>query len=93
MKKYRKKPVEVEVFKWLGDIRQSEDPEWIITAIYDNKVSFGIDRGNSRPIMLIETLEGTMTAYPGDYIIQGVQGEIYPCKADIFEQTYESVID
>lgn len=37
----------------------------------------------------IETLEGTMTARLGDWIIQGVQGEFYPCKPDIFEQTYE----
>lgn len=39
----------------------------------------------------IETLEGVMTASPGDYIIQGVKGEIYPCKPDIFEMTYEKV--
>lgn len=37
----------------------------------------------------IETLEGRMTAQPGDWIIRGVQGEFYPCKPDIFEQTYE----
>lgn len=39
----------------------------------------------------IETLEGTMTAEPGDWIITGVKGEIYPCKPDIFEATYELV--
>lgn len=39
----------------------------------------------------LETLEGTMRANKGDYIIQGVKGEIYPCKADIFEMTYEKV--
>ncbi|WP_417825335.1 hypothetical protein [Thalassospira povalilytica] len=39
----------------------------------------------------IETLEGTMTAQPGDWIIEGVNGEIYPCKPDIFEKTYEAV--
>jgi len=39
----------------------------------------------------IQTLEGTMTASPGDWIIKGVQGEFYPCKPDIFEQTYEAV--
>ena len=37
----------------------------------------------------IETLEGTMTASPGDYVITGVKGEKYPCKPDIFEATYE----
>ncbi|PRS47537.1 hypothetical protein [Bacillus sp. MZGC1] len=41
--------------------------------------------------MDIETLEGTMKASPGDWIIKGVHGEIYPCKPDIFEKTYEKV--
>ncbi len=41
----------------------------------------------------IETLEGTMTARPGDWIITGVNGESYPCKPDIFEKTYEPVED
>ncbi|MCI4313226.1 hypothetical protein MRE09_19320, partial [Clostridioides difficile] len=39
----------------------------------------------------LETLEGTMRANKGDYIIQGVKGEIYPCKADIFEMTYQKL--
>jgi len=39
----------------------------------------------------IETLEGTMTANEGDWIIKGIAGEIYPCKPDIFEQTYELI--
>lgn len=42
---------------------------------------------------LIETLEGTMKASPGDWIIIGVKGEVYPCKPDIFEMTYEEVVD
>ncbi|MCM3704056.1 hypothetical protein M3216_32435, partial [Paenibacillus macerans] len=41
--------------------------------------------------MQIKTLEGVMQANSGDYIIKGVQGEIYPCKPDIFEATYEKV--
>ncbi len=41
--------------------------------------------------MFIETLEGTMKADPGDWIITGVNGEQYPCKPDIFEKTYEPV--
>jgi len=40
--------------------------------------------------MLIHTLEGTHQANPGDYIIRGVKGELYPCKPDIFELTYEA---
>ena len=42
--------------------------------------------------MVIETLEGDMTANVGDYIIKGVQGEFYPCKPDIFKQTYDELI-
>jgi len=41
--------------------------------------------------MTIHTLEGNMKADPGDWIITGVKGEQYPCKPDIFEQTYERV--
>jgi hypothetical protein len=39
----------------------------------------------------VETLEGTMRGEPGDYLIKGVKGELYPCKPDIFEATYEPV--
>lgn len=45
------------------------------------------------PHMIIPTLEGDMVAREGDFIIKGVQGEFYPCKPDIFEQTYEEVLD
>ncbi|HWQ95907.1 MAG TPA: hypothetical protein VN368_00905 [Candidatus Methylomirabilis sp.] len=41
--------------------------------------------------LTIRTLEGEMTAHPGDWIIKGVNGELYPCKPDIFEKTYEPV--
>jgi hypothetical protein len=43
--------------------------------------------------MEIETLEGVMKANKGDWIIKGVKGELYPCKPDVFEMTYEKVID
>ena len=42
-------------------------------------------------VMYIETLEGTMRASVGDWIITGINGEKYPCKPDIFEKTYEPV--
>lgn len=82
---YRKKPVVIEAFRWTGGPDQTEDPEWIIEAIRDGKITF--DAG----LMFIETLEGVHRAVPGDYIIRGIAGEIYPCKPDIFEQTYEPV--
>ncbi|GAC40752.1 hypothetical protein [Paenibacillus popilliae] len=86
MAKYRKKPVIVDAFQWTGGRNQTEDPEWVCDCI---KAGLIIFRDGA---MLIETLEGVMQAKPGDYIIRGVQGEIYPCKADIFKQTYERVI-
>ena len=42
---------------------------------------------------VIDTLEGKMVVNPGDYIITGVKGEVYPCKPDIFEMTYEEVVE
>ena len=41
--------------------------------------------------VVVHTLEGDLMAQPGDYIITGVAGEQYPCRADIFEATYEEV--
>lgn len=81
MAKYRKKTIVVDAFQWLMD----DVPEWITSAIRDDTINFDI-RG-----MIISTPEGEMLASPGDYIIKGVNGELYPCKPDIFEQTYEKV--
>ena len=86
---YRKKPVIIEAVKWAGDN---------IKEIYD----FTLNDKNNRSITItdnpekaiyIETLEGTMKASKNDYIIKGVKGEFYPCKPDIFEETYEEVDD
>lgn len=52
-----------------------------------------IDATVMGPHISITTLEGTMAASPGDYIIRGVQGEFYPCKPDIFAATYDKVLD
>lgn len=43
--------------------------------------------------MFIETLEGTLRAAPGDWIITGLRGEQYPCKPDVFEKSYQAVSD
>jgi len=83
--KYRKKPIVIEAFRWTGGPDQTEDPEWIIKEIKMGNVYF------SDNTMMIKTLEGIMTANSGDWIIQGVNGEIYPCKPDIFGKTYELV--
>ncbi|EHI69448.1 hypothetical protein ACVRY7_07790 [Streptococcus ictaluri] len=89
--KYKKKPVEVEAFQWYGDIHQKEDPEWIISAISEERAWIEVDKVVNSPVLRTNTLEGVMTAYPSDYIIKGIQGEFYPCKPDVFEQSYEKV--
>ncbi|KYG28284.1 hypothetical protein [Alkalihalobacillus trypoxylicola] len=90
--KYRKKPVEVEAFQWTGDMYQKEDPVWIVEAIKKGEVRF-INEGTEDVAMFIDTLEGTMLADRGDYIIKGIKGELYPCKPDVFAATYEVVED
>ena len=91
MAKYRKKPVVIEAFKWTADSEQQEDPLWIVHAINQGIVTFE-DSGTENISMMIETLEGTHRANRGDFIIKGINGELYPCKPDIFEQTYELVV-
>lgn len=90
--KYRKLPVVIEAFKWTGDCSQTEDPKWIVEAIRQRTVYFH-ENATEKVCMRIETLEGVMTAQRGDYIIKGVNGELYPCKPDIFEKTYEAVTE
>ncbi len=86
---YRKKPVEIEAVLWDGEVI-SETPGWLSDALAKVAGEPGaiMRIGNSVDIF---TLEGVMTARPGDYIIRGVKGELYPCKPDIFAATYEAV--
>lgn len=87
-RRWRKKPVTVEAVQLPPegvDISESDlatlhhilrDADW--ESSYDET-------------LLIHTLEGTMEAKPGDWIIRGVKGECYPCKPDIFAMTYEAI--
>ncbi len=86
---YRKKPVVIEAFQWTGGPDQ-EYPEWAIEALNPGKIFFASGATEERKLM-IKTLEGEMAADLGDYIIKGVKNELYPCKPDIFELTYEKV--
>jgi hypothetical protein len=65
----------------------------IPVVIVDEVMEFCGDKIKSHPLtgVVIETLEGNMTASKGDYIIKGIKGEFYPCKPDIFELTYEKI--
>jgi hypothetical protein len=98
MAKYRKKPVVVEAIK-LGWDTWNEICDFVPEdafggGVYLDDVTLKeLPEGKtSNAIGLkINTLEGVMLAQQGDYIIKGVKGEFYPCKPDIFEQTYEPV--
>lgn len=82
--KFRKKPVVVEAIQFTGH-NKFEIADW---ALQENGAT-GITFPKGTNNIEIFTLEGTMTASPGDFIIKGVKGEFYPCKPDIFELTYE----
>ena len=79
--KFRKKPVEVEAVQWTGE-NLFEICNFCPPVAGERQVD---------GIIVIPTLEGKMISTPGDWIIKGVAGEFYPCKPDIFEQTYEKV--
>lgn len=89
--KARKRPVIVDAWQWFGttlaDVKAFAEKHGI------NPDSVSIGMGKHACGMIIHTLEGRMLASKGDWIIRGVQGEYYPCKPDIFEQTYELIDD
>lgn len=85
--KYRKKPVVIEAIQWDGT-NYEEICEFVNASLQrDARELYKGEASN----LLIQTLEGTMEARIYDYIIKGVKGEFYPCKPDIFAETYELV--
>lgn len=86
MPKYRKKPVIIEAVQWNG-----ENVREIINFCKKN-VRFEFNNYGKDINLTIKTLEGDHLAKAGDYIIKGVKGEFYPCKPDIFHETYEEVM-
>lgn len=99
--KYKKKPVVIEAVQFL------HDPDDISTSNMTDIIQWILDNGgNARSycvseedclgnnhLLEIETLEGSHFANHADFIIRGIQGEFYPCKPDIFEDSYEKVED
>ena len=84
VKKFRKKPVVIEA------IQLTKENVVDVLTFCNNAVNIVASNEDEMGISIL-TLEGTMAANTGDYIIRGVKGEFYPCKPDIFEQTYEEV--
>ena len=82
MARFRKRPVEIDAHPLpLG----GDMPSWLSMAVASGRV-----RAHGEGAK-IETLEGLLTAAPGDWIIRGVKGELYSCKPDVFALTYEAV--
>ena len=94
--KYTKKPVIIDALRWNG-----KNHRWMFVILSHYEVTnefmstsgenFYIDHDKIEGGLIIKTLEGEHLASIGDYIIKGVKGEFYPCKPDIFEQTYEEL--
>lgn len=89
--KYRRKPVIIEAIQFVKD-NSHEIEAWSNRQVFSSPVYEPTQDNPSGLYLQIRTLEGIMTAIPGDYIIKGIKGEFYPCKPDIFELTYEEVI-
>lgn len=90
MKRYRKKPVVIEAVQWDGYKLEGVYP----ITFFQQQCNWHYGqapRDGDKYELVIETLEGEMCAEPGDYIIKDIKGEIYPCKPDIFEASYEEV--
>ena len=87
MAKYRKKPLVIEAI----ELQSLE-----VLHLINVQQFVGLSNNNVLAVsdgVVIKTLEGDMKASIGDYIIKGINGELYPCKPDIFEKTYERAED
>uniref|UniRef100_A0A6M3ILL6 Phage protein n=1 Tax=viral metagenome TaxID=1070528 RepID=A0A6M3ILL6_9ZZZZ len=92
MGKFRKKPAVIDAVRFIGF---TDGANYLPKDLIE---LFGIKTNESYPVtsnengcLIIHTLEGDMKAELGDWIIKGIKGEFYPCKPDVFKQTYEEV--
>jgi hypothetical protein len=91
MAQYRKNSIVIDAIQWTGNnfdkcmnFMETNHGNKIVYEDYEEKVS-------RTGILIIDTLEGSMTCSKNDYIIKGIKGEFYPCKPNIFEQTYTKI--
>lgn len=95
MGKYKKKPIVVEAIRWTGS-NLEEIRNFVGGDLIEEYVELCDIKRTLKKMLVdiaIDTLEGTMKVDYGDYIIKDVNNELYPCKPDVFEQTYEEVIE
>ena len=88
--KVRKKPIEVEAVQWTIGTGFAESAEWITEAVRNGNM-YMHNMSDNNVYWLIHTLEGDMMIGDKDWLIKGVNGELYPCKDDIFRKTYDIV--
>lgn len=96
MPKFRKKPVVIEAIQFTGDNAlgiMDFVGKKLQASIPPHTMEIEMDIPNEGYTIIIPTLEGDMVASKFDWIIKGVKGEFYPCKPDIFKETYEEVLD
>lgn len=99
MSRHTKKPITIEAVQYAmneyadapGTFRE-DPPEWLRQAADDKVLRFEF-RGEDYWYAVVDTLEGPMTVNPGDWIIRGVNGELYPCKPDIFAKSYDPAVE
>lgn len=98
MGRFRKKPVVIEAWQFISHADVQNAPSWLTQAISrtqdkmpEGRVGKWLNPIDATDMLVIGTLEGDHFAQPGDWIIRGIKGELYPCKPDIFEATYEAV--
>ncbi len=91
---YRKRPVVIDANEWDGtEDSYQKIVNWSVShgVFIERHFTLSATDEVELNVLHIPTLEGTMTAQPGDFIIRGVQGEFYPCKPEIFWKTYEEL--
>ena len=82
--KFRKKPIVIEAEQFMPFENDRHKPQSNVPQVF-------VDIENSKTNWSIKTLEGRYDVTPKEWIIKGIKGEFYPCKPDIFEQTYDKI--
>lgn len=104
MPQFVKKPIQIEAIQFIGhaanDIAQplfgGTTPPWLADALAADRDAPGsvhLFAHWEGPALQVRTLEGLMIAHARDWIIRGVEGEIYPCKPGIFTRTYDLIVE
>lgn len=98
IQKFRKKPVEIEAIQWTGNSNKQEIDSFVGTYLkteLESETAYLAGQGAPIFSLLIETKEGVMKAFKGDWIIKEPfptgDRDFYPCKPDVFEKTYELI--